>query len=437
MTGAPSRSPAPPNYNRVLSAWRQLALPGSFASVGYFKRGAADKKGLGLSRRQLEELLDQSRLYQETRRPRLRLARRRTAPAFFFGSRWEADQVDLGLGGRRTGHPRRRYVLLAVDVFSRRLFARALPDKKAGTTADAFDDILRRLKPPYGKPQRLETDKGKEFWNKVFMGRARDHGIRHRLLSKPQTARYAERAVRSFKRLIVAYLRSRGKPEKDESAWQRAIARAIDNLNGRFHRSLGMAPDDVPRRWREVQRRLVLREAAETTDIDDLLGGRLPPSRYREGDVVLAVKPDPRLMKRVGRKESDPAFETGPHTVSRVLKERRPYLYALRDPRGRPVRRLFYARQLRPAGRRLRRRTRRPETAGAVDGADESGRGAPVCHERPGGSLAAPPHHRPASAPPPLGGLRRPRHRDAHAPARRGLCRGQRAARGRAGEGGD
>lgn len=370
MTGAPSRSPAPPNYNRVLSAWRQLALPGSFASVGYFKRGAADKKGLGLSRRQLEELLDQSRLYQETRRPRLRLARRRTAPAFFFGARWEADLVDLGLGGRRTGHPRRRYVLLAVDVFSRRLFARALPDKKAGTTADAFDDILRRLKPPYGKPQRLETDKGKEFWNKVFMGRARDHGIRHRLLSKPQTARYAERAVRSFKRLIVAYLRSRGKPEKDESAWQRAIARAIDNLNGRFHRSLGMAPDDVPRRWREVQRRLVLREAAETTDIDDLLGGRLPPSRYREGDVVLAVKPDPRLMKRVGRKESDPAFETGPHTVSRVLKERRPYLYALRDPRGRPVRRLFYARQLRPAGRRLRRRTRRPETAGAVAGAD-------------------------------------------------------------------
>ena len=371
MTGASSRSPAPPNYNRALSAWRQLALPGSFASVGYFKRGAADKKGLGLSRRQLEELLDQSRLYQETRRPRLRLARRRTAPAFFFGARWEADLVDLGLGGRRTGHPRRRYVLLAVDVFSRRLFARAVPDKKAATTADAFDHVLRRLKPPYGKPQRLETDKGKEFWNKVFMGRARDHGIRHRLLTKPQTARYAERAVRSFKRLITAYLRSRGKPEKDESAWQRAVARATDNLNGRFHRSLGMAPDDVPRRWREVQRRLVLREAAETTDIDDLLGGRrLPPSRYREGDVVLAVKPDPRLMKRVGRKESDPAFETGPHVVRRVLKERRPYLYALRDPQGRPVRRLFYARQLRPAGRPLRRRARRPETAGAVVGAD-------------------------------------------------------------------
>ena len=70
-----------------------------------------------------------------------------------------------------------RYLLTVIDVFSK--FAWAIPvhskDAKAITTA--FGQMLTTANPRH--PQRLQTDKGKEFFNSDFQALMKRHGIQH------------------------------------------------------------------------------------------------------------------------------------------------------------------------------------------------------------------------------------------------------------------
>lgn len=58
-----------------------------------------------------------------------------------------------------------RYILIAIDVFSKRAYAVPLKDKTAKSTADGMEIILKQV----GQPIRnLQTDDGKEFFNRTM-----------------------------------------------------------------------------------------------------------------------------------------------------------------------------------------------------------------------------------------------------------------------------
>ena len=100
------------------------------------------------------------------------------APPLFKGKiwssdlndRWFADLIDFTAapsdGGAKTSleatKDNERYILVVQDVFSRRLWARALKSKQAEEVAEAFGDILRDSGE---KPRSLTTDGGSEFSN--------------------------------------------------------------------------------------------------------------------------------------------------------------------------------------------------------------------------------------------------------------------------------
>ena len=365
---------APERGGFIGDAWTDLDVPGSFASAPYFRKGlvSAGKK----PPERLAALLKTRPDFRKLSRPSKKTFPTRPFPAFFFNDRWEMDLFDMGREGWRAGgKPQRRFILLAVDVFSRKLFSACLKNKTAAESAKGLAKILAGLKPPYGPPRLLHTDKGREF-RAEFAELLKKEGIRHVLIDHTLTkARYAERAVRSFKRVLMGYINTR-KTTPSRQRWLSTVARVTSNLNRRFHRGLGMAPDEVPRRWKEVHRKLLRKEKdqpshSETVALEEA-GGDDPREAFSEGDRVWAKalpkndytqrkesdlawiqKPEPETerKKKRGEKKRNYRPKVAEHVVVDVLKDRRPYLYKLRRnvARSRPLRRHFYAEELTPA----------------------------------------------------------------------------------------
>ena len=58
-----------------------------------------------------------------------------------------------------------RYLLCAIDLFSKYAFVVFLKDKKGTTVANAFQSILNNSK---RKPDKIKVDQGSEFYNTHF-----------------------------------------------------------------------------------------------------------------------------------------------------------------------------------------------------------------------------------------------------------------------------
>jgi hypothetical protein len=107
--------------------------------------------------------------------------------------------VDLA-GPLRPSKDGNRYLMIAIEHFSKQLEVVALPDKLASTTSKAFlKDILCR----YGAPAEVLTDRGSEF-QQEFSDLLEMHHIDHRMTSAnhPQADGLAERAVQTVKKAL-------------------------------------------------------------------------------------------------------------------------------------------------------------------------------------------------------------------------------------------
>ena len=56
-----------------------------------------------------------------------------------------------------------KYILLAIDIFTRKAFAQPLKNKSALTVVKGFEEIIKDT-----KPKIIQCDQGKEFINTEF-----------------------------------------------------------------------------------------------------------------------------------------------------------------------------------------------------------------------------------------------------------------------------
>ena len=83
---------------------------------------------------------------------------------YYIDDIWSLDILDLkdyGLKNNR-GY---RYVLVVIDNFSKFGWTTPLKNKNAQTIKDSFENILISSK---RKPNLVESDRGKEFYNNIF-----------------------------------------------------------------------------------------------------------------------------------------------------------------------------------------------------------------------------------------------------------------------------
>ncbi|MFI5421911.1 MAG: DDE-type integrase/transposase/recombinase, partial [Nitrososphaerales archaeon] len=112
------------------------------------------------------------------------------------------DHVAIDLAGPfPTSSAGNHFLFVLVDVHSRFVILRALPDKKMTTIARALIDIFTL----FGFPRIIQSDNGTEFVNKLVQQVTEFIGIDHRLVSPyhPRANGLAERTVQSAKLLLV------------------------------------------------------------------------------------------------------------------------------------------------------------------------------------------------------------------------------------------
>ena len=220
--------------------YRDPDQPGSLGGVARF----AKAQGITVqrARRILEHDLGYT-LHKPTRRhfPTLRVK------VYGPDEQWAADLVDVQNIKRQNKGV--HYLLTIIDVFSKYAWVRPIKKKTGVEVTSALKHVLEQSG---RKPHTLQTDDGKEFYNKHVSNLLKEHGIRHFSTAGDTKASVVERFNRTFKQRLYRYMTTYNTP-----SYLSTLPTLIDGYNASFPRSIGMAPKEVNNdNAREVWERL-------------------------------------------------------------------------------------------------------------------------------------------------------------------------------------
>ncbi len=286
---------------------------------------------------------------------------KRSTQATCFAERVEGDLGDLGAKvapevSKELPRGRRKQLrfLLLVDAFSGKMWGRGLKSQSGEEVAAALKDIFDGLKPPYKWPEVLETDAGREFVCRPVAEVCKAHGTRQKIATGVHKARRAERAMRSLKRVIMASYQSGRWPQ--DKTWDEVVRLACKTLNGRYNRALGMAPDDVPKHFLEVNARAWQKKkfTPVTQYVEDeraLQQGRSIRGKdgrsWKLGQPVLTPIPKQRRAE-MRDKEFQIHYRFPPMVIAQIYHARQPYLFRLKHARnGKVDSKVYYSHELR------------------------------------------------------------------------------------------
>ena len=145
------------------------------------------------------------------------------------------DHVVFDLGGFDCTTPRgNNFILVVLDLFSRFIILRAIPDKSATTVAKELVSIFSL----FGYPRIVGHDRGAEFHNKLLEKILKHAEVENRasLPFTPQGNSCCEAAVKSAKTIIIKMLEGRS---KDWDLYLNGTALSLNVHRSRLH---GMMP---------------------------------------------------------------------------------------------------------------------------------------------------------------------------------------------------
>ena len=130
-----------------------------------------------------------------------------------------------------------RYLLWAIDLFSKYAFVVPLKDKKGITITNAFQSILNSSKQ---KPNKTWTDQGGEFYNKPFKKLLQKHGIIMHSTHNEGKLVIAEKFIRTFKNKVYKHMTAISK-----NVYFNVLNDIVDEYNKTYHRTIKIKLADV------------------------------------------------------------------------------------------------------------------------------------------------------------------------------------------------
>ena len=236
----------------------------------------------------------------------------------------QADLVEMhSLLPWNKGYP---YLLTMVDSFSKRGFARPLKNKTGKEVTAAFTDVLKEI----GKPvKNLQTDQGKEFYNREFQRLVKDQNIMHYHTYTDKKASIVERFNRSLKMLMWKKF-----TQMNNFKWVKILPNILKEYNNRHHRTIKMSPNQVSQKnIHQVKQNILDSQKRKKS-----AGVRKP---FHDGDIVRISR-----VKNVFDKEaSKPNWSEELFKIVNVQKTK-PVTYDLQDLLGEDIKGSFYHQEL-------------------------------------------------------------------------------------------
>lgn len=333
--------------------WKNLDLPGSFSSAEYLAR-AQHKKA-----KTVKKELEKSALYQAHRDLRETFPKR-SVYATRENYLWETDLGDLGgqvppeVSGQpvRPGRRKQLQMLVVIDAFTRKIYARGLLNKTSEEVAKAMRHIIRDAG---SACERLNSDDGTEFKGRPMRALCKEFGIHHTFAFGQHKSSMAEMAVKQMKRVVMAAVQTDSWPPG--KGWPEVPEIAAASLRRRYNRGLKAVPADISKDPKLRQRLFKEEESnAKLTspkkyreDQEKIMSGGAfhdGPKEFKLGDPVLLPIPKVTRLKRKDKNHMM-HYSLMPAVVAQIYHGRSPAMYAVKNARtGKAYKRHYYAREL-------------------------------------------------------------------------------------------
>ena len=316
---------APKNKN--LAVFKELDKiyynAGEAGSYGGVKRLLKDSqaKGLKVTENIIKKYLAAQAAYSLHKPARRHFSRNPTVVGG-IDQQWQADLADMQAIAKENNGV--HYLLNVIDVFSK--FAWVIPVKNKGAKemVEAFKTLLTKSNPR--KPQKLQTDAGKEFINSEVQKVLKSEGIHFFVSNSDQKAAVVERFNRTLKSRIWTYFTA-----KHTTRYIDLLDDFVKSYNNSYHRSIKMKPVEVNSKEEDiVWLNLYGKNRAS------------PLKRRRVGSKVRINK-----IKGVFAKGYVPNWSEEHFHVKKEIGRKRP-VYRLADDLGDDIKGEFYDEELQP-----------------------------------------------------------------------------------------
>jgi hypothetical protein len=245
--------------------------------------------------------------------------------------------VTMDLVSGFAGLDKNRYIMVAVDRFSKYLFLSSFD--KAPTGNQLFATLCSKFEKT-GFPAELITDRAPQFRSPVWSANWASRGVKVKLASTyhPQTDGQSERTIQT----VLGYLRVAC--FKNELRWEAVLVLILHAYNSQVHSATGYAPDYVLNinnchGRTEVESSLLCQRVRSTLSLKAAAMKLSADKSRREGDTYLVgnlvyLNSKNFLLRGVGNK-LQPRF-LGPFRVKKLLgsvavKLELPAIYARRS----------------------------------------------------------------------------------------------------------
>ena len=292
--------------------------PGAY---GGFDRFYARAKRLhpGLSRPVVADWLSGQDAYTLHKPAKQKFHRRSTIVAG-VGEQLQADLMDVR--SHASYNDNINFLLTAVDCFSRKGWAIPVRSKSGDNVSEGLEKILRD-----NRFYRLQTDKGKEFYNGKVASILEKFNVDH-FSSENETikASLVERFNRTLRDRIHRYLTS-----KSNGRYLNVLQDFVDAYNETEHGTTGVAPNDV--------------DESNQSEMFDAIYETKP---WRKANTPLRVGDLVRISKARSSFERGytPNWTREIFRITKVLVNERPIVYEIEDYGGEAIRGTFYRQEL-------------------------------------------------------------------------------------------
>ena len=274
------------------------------------KVASPDKKSVGSGAKFTPQ---NEQLAEELHKPIIRKFEKRKLHAAFKDNIWGVDLADMQLLSKYNKGI--RFLLCAIDIFSKYAWVVPLKDKKGISIVNAFQIILKQSN---RKPNKIWADKGPEFYNTYFKKWLRDNDIVMYSTHNEGKSVVAERFIRTLKSKIYKYMTSISK-----NVYIDKLDNIVDGYNNTYHTTIKMKPIDV-------KDNTYINANKETNNKDPKfkVGDRVRISKYKN------------IYKGYMPNWSEELF------VIEKIKNTVPWTYVINDLNGEEISGTFYEKEL-------------------------------------------------------------------------------------------
>ena len=273
-----------------------------------------DKKSMGSGIKKDTTKSSSLILADELHKPVIKKFNKRKVYSQFKDNIWGVDLADMqSLSKKNKGI---KYLLFAIDLYSKYAFVVPLKDKKGISVTNRFNKIIKQSG---RKPNKIWVDQGSEFYNHVFKRcLSRNNIIMYSNYNEGKSV-VAERFIKTLTNKLYKHMTATGK-----NVYYDVLDDIVNEYNNTKHNTIKIKPKDVGNNNKRVY-------------IDEHKEKR---SRFKVGDRFRISK-----FKNVNAKGYTPNWSREMFIVNKI-NDTVPYTYNIKDLNDQEIIGSFYDREL-------------------------------------------------------------------------------------------